>query len=195
MALSRTGPVRRWLLRGALALGVAATVAASATAVTLAASGVFDYRAGAWTVALRPLPGVTVQANVSGLLRLATSPLGLRLLDGRVRTTQLGTLAFQRDGAALIIRCAPCRLHDARVAWWTATPTCCRCADTSSATRWPRASWPPLPTGRGRAIAHTSDRRPRRSGSIATGCMATCWSGQQPQPPTAAGQVLSTRRW
>jgi len=45
MALSRTGPVRRWLLRGALALGVAATVAASATAVTLAASGVFDYRA------------------------------------------------------------------------------------------------------------------------------------------------------
>ncbi|MCA3230487.1 MAG: hypothetical protein ING40_15840, partial [Burkholderiales bacterium] len=46
MALSRTGPVRRWLLRGALALGVAATVAASATAVTLAASGVFDYRAG-----------------------------------------------------------------------------------------------------------------------------------------------------
>jgi len=53
MALSRTGPVRRWLLRGALALGVAATVAASATAVTLAASGVFDYRAGAWTVALR----------------------------------------------------------------------------------------------------------------------------------------------
>ena len=116
MALSRTGPVRRWLLRGALALGVAATVAASATAVTLAASGVFDYRAGAWTVALRPLPGVTVQANVSGLLRLATSPLGLRLLDGRVRTTQLGTLAFQRDGAALIIRCAPCRLHDARVA-------------------------------------------------------------------------------
>ncbi|MFN7509056.1 MAG: hypothetical protein ACK5TS_05120, partial [Betaproteobacteria bacterium] len=73
MTLSRTGPVRRWLLRGALALGVAATVAASATAVTLAASGVFDYRAGAWTVALRPLPGVTVQANVSGLLRLATS--------------------------------------------------------------------------------------------------------------------------
>jgi hypothetical protein len=67
-------------------------------------------------VPLRLLPGVTMQANASGLLRLATSPIGLRLLDGRVRTTALGTLRFTRTGDSLLVRCAPCRLQEARVA-------------------------------------------------------------------------------
>lgn len=106
----------RWLLGSTLVAVALALTAAAAAAVVLATSGVFDRRPGAWTVPLRLLPGVTVQANASGLLRLATSPIGLRLLDGRARTTAVGTLRFARIGDSLQLRCAPCRLHDARVA-------------------------------------------------------------------------------
>jgi hypothetical protein len=108
--------VVRWLLAGALVTGAVALTGAAATAVVLATSGVFDHRAGAWTVPVRLAPGVRVEANGSGLLRLATSPLGLRVLDGQSTTTALGTLRFSRDGDALLVRCAPCRLNDARVA-------------------------------------------------------------------------------
>jgi len=106
----------RWTLRLALGLGLSLTLAAGAVAVVLATSGVFDRRPGAWTVPLRPLPGVTIEANVAGLVRLATSPLGLRVLDGRRTTSRLGLLTFNCEDDSLVVRCAPCRINDARVA-------------------------------------------------------------------------------
>ena len=106
----------RWLGRIALVFGAVLVTAIAAAVFVLAASGVFDRRAGAWTVPVRLLPGVTVDANVSGLLRLATSPLGTRLLDGRSITVAIGTLRFSRDGETLVVRCAPCRIDHARIA-------------------------------------------------------------------------------
>jgi hypothetical protein len=89
-------------------------VTVAAIGVVLATSGVFDRRPGAWTVPLQPLPGVTVEANVTGLVRLATSPIGLHLLDGRARTSRIGHLAFMREHDTLVVRCAPCRINDPR---------------------------------------------------------------------------------
>lgn len=106
----------RWLGRIALVFGAVLVTAIAAAVFVFAASGVFDRRAGAWTVPVRLLPGVTVDANVSGLLRLATSPLGTRLLDGRSITVAIGTLRFSRDGETLVVRCAPCRIDHARIA-------------------------------------------------------------------------------
>jgi hypothetical protein len=105
-----------WTLRLALGVAVGVVLLAAALAVVLATSGVFDRRPGAWTVPLRPLPGVTIEANVAGLVRLATSPLGLRVLDGRRTTSRLGLLTFNREDDSLVVRCAPCRINDARVA-------------------------------------------------------------------------------
>jgi hypothetical protein len=105
-----------WIRRAVLLTGVTALAAGSTAAFVLAASGVFDRRAGAWTVPVEPLPGVIVNANVSGLLRLASSPLGLRLLDGRSTTVASGTLRFARDDETLVIRCAPCRIDHASLA-------------------------------------------------------------------------------
>lgn len=106
----------RWLGRIALVFGAVLVPAIAAAVFVLAASGVLDRRAGAWTVPVRLLPGVTVDANVSGLLRLATSPLGTRLLDGRSITVAIGTLRFSRDGETLVVRCAPCRIDHAGIA-------------------------------------------------------------------------------
>ena len=106
----------RWPRRIALGLLLGLTFAVCALALVLATSGVFDRRAGAWTVPVRVLPGVTVDANVAGLLRLATAPLGLRLLDGRRFTTRVGHLALTREHDTLVVRCAPCRINDARLA-------------------------------------------------------------------------------
>ena len=124
-----------WLRRGALLGAVFVIAAGAAAAFVLAASGVFDRRPGAWTVPLKPVPGVTIDANVSGLLRLVTSPLGMQLLDGRSTTTAVGTLRFSRDGEALLIRCAPCRLDHASIASRTVAlpPTELRIARRSGA--------------------------------------------------------------
>jgi monofunctional biosynthetic peptidoglycan transglycosylase len=105
-----------WIWRTALLTGVMALAAGSAAAFVLAASGVFDRRPGAWTVPVELLSGLAVDANVSGLLRLASSPLGLRLLDGSSTTVAIGTLRFARDNETLVVRCAPCRIDDARLA-------------------------------------------------------------------------------
>jgi hypothetical protein len=107
---------RRWPRRIALGLLLALTLAACALALVLATSGAFDRRAGAWIVPVRALPGVTVEANVAGLVRLATSPLGLRLLDGRRLTTRVGHLALAREHDTLVVRCAPCRINHPRLA-------------------------------------------------------------------------------
>lgn len=108
--------LRRLLLRALLSLFALIAVALAALAVGVATSGVFDRRAGAWTVPVTLLPGVTVGVNVPGALRLATSPIGRRLLDGRAATTPLGHLHVTRDGDSLRVRCAPCRLGDIRLA-------------------------------------------------------------------------------
>ena len=47
-------------------------------------------------------------------VRLATAPGVAHLIDGRSLQTPAGRIAFRRDGAALIVHCAPCRWqHDA----------------------------------------------------------------------------------
>jgi hypothetical protein len=106
----------RWTLRVALGTALGLALAACALAVALATSGVFDRRAGAWTVPLQLLPGATVEVNAAGLARLATSPLGLRALDGRRSATRFGVLAFARADDTLVVRCAPCRINDPRLA-------------------------------------------------------------------------------
>jgi hypothetical protein len=94
---------------GALALlGVAAVVAA--------ATGVLSTPAGAWVVRLQPLPGLTLRFNVPALARLATTPAVQHLLDGGSLATRFGRVQFSRDGDALQLACAPCRVDDARLA-------------------------------------------------------------------------------
>jgi hypothetical protein len=116
--ISRDPPRTRWRLPlrvvAAIALGLGLLLAT--LAVIVATSGVFDRRAGAWTVPISPLPGLTLDANVAGLARLGTSPIGLRVLDGRARTTRLGHLRLVREHDTLLLHCAPCRLTDARIA-------------------------------------------------------------------------------
>jgi len=91
-----------------------------AIGVAVLANGVLATAAPAWTIAVTML-GARIQLSVPGLLRLATAPGVARLLDGRVITTSAGRLAFRRDGATLVVRCAPCRWqHDALSATpWT----------------------------------------------------------------------------
>lgn len=100
-----------------LALGAAlATFALIAvSAVIAAANGVFMTRPDAWTLHVRVAPHAVFDLNVPGLLRLATTPPALRLLDGAVRDTKLGRLHFRRAGRTLVVRCAPCRIDDRRL--------------------------------------------------------------------------------
>lgn len=104
------------LAEAAAALGLGALLTIAGIGLVLGTSGVFDRRAGAWTLPVAVLPGVRVDANVAGLARLATSPIGLRLLDGRAQTTRIGHLRLSREGDTLVVLCAPCRLHDSRIA-------------------------------------------------------------------------------
>ena len=100
-----------------LVIGVAIAVGAVLTAAAIA--GVFNTRPGAWTVHITPferLPSLGFTVNVPGTLRLALSPVGERILDGRTRTTAIGTLAFRRHDRTLVVVCSPCRLDDARLA-------------------------------------------------------------------------------
>lgn len=120
MRRTADAPPRRrqphWLARSCALAGSVIVVGAAAALLALAASGVFDRRPGAWTLPVRPLPGAHLHLNASGLLRLATSPLGVRLLDGFARDTAAGTLGFAREGEALRVRCAPCQIRDDRLA-------------------------------------------------------------------------------
>jgi penicillin-binding protein 1A len=105
------------LCLGALGgVGLVVAIAATLCVAAVATSGALAQRPGDWTVPVTPVQGWTVQANVAGLARLATSPLGSRLLDGRAFTTPAGRLVFSRDGRALLVRCAPCRIEHPRFA-------------------------------------------------------------------------------
>jgi monofunctional biosynthetic peptidoglycan transglycosylase len=109
-------PALGWLalLAGGAALGIA--VAATLVVVVLSAGGVLTTPPGAWVVHLRPLPGMQARLSVPGLVRFATSPAALRLLDGRSLATRFGTLRLARDGSALQVVCAPCRFEWAKLA-------------------------------------------------------------------------------
>jgi hypothetical protein len=92
------------------ALAGAVLLVVAATSLALAALGVFAAPTGAWTTELE-IAGFNVRTNVAGLVRLATLPGTAHLLDGRSVPTGSGTLRFARDGAALRVTCAPCRLR------------------------------------------------------------------------------------
>ena len=76
-----------------------------------------------------------------------------------------------------------------------ATPTCWRCVDTSSATRWPPASLLRLTHGPGQAARRTWGRLPRPPGWIPTVCTPICWAGPSPMQPTGARPLPSTTTW
>lgn len=115
-------------MRGRLIRAAALTAAGLAVGVLIAlgllftaaaAAGVFNTAPGTWTVRLAPFsrwPSAGLTVNVPALVRLATSPLGRRLLDGRSIGTRLGRLQFRRHGPTLIVECAPCIVNDARLA-------------------------------------------------------------------------------
>jgi len=111
-------------LRGAfgwlalLACGAALGIAALATIamVVLSAGGALTTPPGAWVVHASPVPGLRVKLSVPGLVRFATSPVALRLLDGRTADSRIGRLHFARDGSALRVACAPCRIDEPRLA-------------------------------------------------------------------------------
>jgi len=107
MNLRRTLGWLAWLTAGA-ALGIAAL--ATVAVVVLAAGGALTTPPGAWVVQVRPAPGVRIRISVPGLVRFATSPAALRLLDGRTLASRYGTLRLARDGATLQAVCAPCRV-------------------------------------------------------------------------------------
>jgi hypothetical protein len=94
---------------GAALAGVALLVVASAS-LTLASLGVFAAPPGAWTTELE-FAGFNARLNVAGLVRLATLPGTAHLLDSLSVPTGSGTLHFARDGRALRVTCAPCRLR------------------------------------------------------------------------------------
>lgn len=102
------------LLAGGAALGVAAL--ATIVVVVLSAGGALTTPPGAWVVHVSPVPGLRVRLSVPGLVRFAASPLALRLLDGRTVDSRFGALRFARDGKALRVTCAPCRIEAPRLA-------------------------------------------------------------------------------
>ena len=91
-------------------LAGAALLAVASALLTLASLGVFAKPSGAWTTEMA-FAGVRTHVNVVGLVRLATLPGTAYLLDGRTIDTASGTLRFARDGNALRVTCAPCRVR------------------------------------------------------------------------------------
>lgn len=102
---------RRIALAAALGL-----LLATAVATVVAASGVLAARPGDWTVPLALTRRHAIELNVPGLLRLATTPLALRALDGLEKSASFGRLRFARAQDALIVQCRPCRIEHARLA-------------------------------------------------------------------------------
>jgi hypothetical protein len=102
------------LLAGGAALAVAAL--ATLAMVVLSAGGALTTPPGAWVVHVSPVAGLRVKLSLPGLVGFATSPLALRLLDGRTVDSRIGRLQLARDGGALRVACAPCRIDEARLA-------------------------------------------------------------------------------
>jgi hypothetical protein len=101
---------RRLIVAAGLFLLAAALGAGGALAILVTSNGVLSTAAPAWTTRITLL-GTHVDLNVPGLMRLATAPGIAHLLDGRSVDTRAGRIAFRREGATLVARCAPCRLQ------------------------------------------------------------------------------------
>lgn len=87
-------------------------VAAIGAGAFYAARAVLAPLPGEWSVPLRVGP-FELQAGVPSLIRLATSPWGGPLLDGRAVPTRAGRLQLQWQASTrtLLLRCAPCILQ------------------------------------------------------------------------------------
>ncbi len=91
-------------------------LAAAGLACWLLESGNQEGDVASWTVpAFRSRPAGPA-VRISPLLRLATSAAGMRALDGSSMRTPYGQVAFARQGAHLVVHCAPCTLRHARLA-------------------------------------------------------------------------------
>jgi len=88
-----------------------------AAGAVLLATALYALRAapGDWSVRAAWGP-LGVALSVPALVRVATHPLGIRLLDGRSVTTRHGTLHARAGSkpSSLVVRCAPC-LIDSRL--------------------------------------------------------------------------------
>jgi hypothetical protein len=107
------------LLHCMLGLGLGVLIAAAALLTAAAIAGVFNTRPGTWTTRVTPfqyLPSLGVRVNVPGVVRLALSPIGQRILNGTARPTKAGLLQFRRHDRTLVVVCTPCRLDDTRLA-------------------------------------------------------------------------------
>jgi transglycosylase-like protein len=95
--------VGSWLLLAAAALAIGAFYAVRAVLAPLP---------GEWSVPLKLGP-FEIQAGVPSAIRLATSPWGGPLLDGRSVPTRAGRLQLQwlAPSRTLLLRCAPCILQ------------------------------------------------------------------------------------
>ncbi len=107
--------LRRFVLTGAGAASIALVGLAGAASVAVLSNGVLATASGAWTTEFR-VAGRSVRLNVPGLIRLATAPGVAHLLAGHTIESPVGRIAFGRDGRALTIACAPCRVHQPDIA-------------------------------------------------------------------------------
>ena len=91
---------------------VLAGVAVLATGAFYAARAILAPLPGEWSVPLKFGP-LELVAGVPSVIRLATSPWGGPLLDGRVIATRAGPLRldWQSSSRTLLLRCAPCILQ------------------------------------------------------------------------------------
>lgn len=103
--------VPRWAL---FALGSLVALGLLAVALLAAALQALAPQPGEWSMTLRLGPPglrLTRQVSVPALLRVATHPLGLALLDGRSTATPLGRWTWRRVAPdRLAGHCAPCVL-------------------------------------------------------------------------------------
>ncbi|MEO5881608.1 MAG: biosynthetic peptidoglycan transglycosylase [Caldimonas sp.] len=103
-------PARRFVRAVALVFAALLAFALAGSALLLA-TALYALRAapGDWSVRAGVGP-LEVSLSVPALIRVATHPLGIRLLDGRGLATRHGTF-HARAGAtptSLVVRCAPC---------------------------------------------------------------------------------------
>jgi Transglycosylase len=101
----------RSLLRSAAI--VAATCVVTAACVLAIATYALVAKPGTWSIPMRIGVfglGPTLDIGVAPLIRIATQPLGIAVLDGHGFATRFGRLRFTRDGETLVIDCTSCSI-------------------------------------------------------------------------------------
>jgi hypothetical protein len=106
--------LQRFMLVGGGATAICLVGLAGATSVAVLSSGVLATAPGAWATEVH-VAGRAIRLNVPGLIRLATAPGVAHLLEGHALESPAGRIAFGRDGKALTLACAPCRLQHAEL--------------------------------------------------------------------------------